>query len=316
MKKPLSQSHILFLSHRPLDLPPAVKNHIGSISTIVNQKPKFFRPFANLHLNWKIRSLHAATPIDAIVIDNPHFITDGLRSFARKFNLSVVADNLNNTFNRNVVLKTQLQGFLLPSIVVNGDQTSAPVEEHTAVVPLSLAQSQFWKLAGYKSKILSLAVIALNPEPAEYTKLATALDVIKSIDPEIYVDVITTSDQDPTPMTARLRKAHLVITVARDPVWTETAAVAVAAGIPLISPKRPLHQFIPPKNFPGYIIADWQIDTLTTVIQNAISHPEETYRLAKNAQSWLKTNLGNTFLPYAWVNGLNELLLLDPETTR
>jgi hypothetical protein len=123
--------------------------------------------------------------------------------------------------------------------MVNGDQTSAPVEEHTAVVPLALAKSHYWKLAGFKSKILSIAVIAMNPNPKELSKLTTALDVVKSIDPDITVDIISANDQDPTPLTTRLRKAHLIISVANDPVWTETAAVAVAAGIPLISPNAP-----------------------------------------------------------------------------
>lgn len=314
MSKPLNQSHILFLSDRPLELPPLVKNQIGSITSIVGKRHKFFRLIGNLHLNWRIRNLHATSPLDAIVVDHPKFISDALRVFANRFNLPIIADNLTNTFDRNVILKTQLQGFILPSVLINGDQTSAPVEAHTAVVPMSLVKSHYWKLAGYKSKMISIALVAIHPDASEYAKVATALDVVKSLDPDITVDIISQNDQDPTPITDRLRKAHLVINVSRDPVWTELAAAAVAAGIPLISPKRPLHRYLQPKFFPGYIIADWQIDTLTTVIQNSLSHPEETYRVAKNAQHWLKSNLGTTFLPLTWLNGLNELLSPDPET--
>jgi len=220
----------------------------------------------------------------------------------------LIADNLNESFSLTPVIRTQLQGFILPSIMLKGSQSVHPVEANSAIVPLALTKPPYWKLAGFKSKILNLVVVAVKPDESQFNTLTKALDVVKSLDPDISVDIISINDQDPNPFIARLRRAHLIINVSSDPVWTETSAAAVAAGIPLISPKRPLHQYIPPKDFPGYIVSDWQIDTLSMIIQNSILHPEETYRIAKNSQHWLKTNLGQTFLPFTWINALQQLL--------
>lgn len=316
MNKPLHQAHVVFLSDRPIQFPASVVEHVGQLTPLIFPQHRFFHFLSSLQCNWRLRNLHATNPIDAIIIDHPKFVSDNLRSFTRKFNIPLIADNLNNTFDHSIITRSQYHGFIASSMCANGNQPSGPIDTHTAVVPLSLSNPQSWKLAGYKSQITSLVVVALNAHPAEYNKLITALDIVKSLDPEMTLDIITANDQNPDPLIKRLRKGHVIINIASDPAWIETAALAVAAGIPLITPKRPIHRYIHPKLLPGYIVGDWQIDTLATVIQNSITHPEETYRIAKNAQHWLKTNLGATFLPMAWVSGLSQLLSPDLETNQ
>lgn len=316
MTKPLNQSHLVFLSDQSFSLPDSVAVHLGRTTFIIDTHNPFFQFFNNLRRNWRLRHLHATTPIDAIIVDHPKFVSEQLRAFAKRYHLPIIANNLNNAFASDIITKSKYAGFLVSSIFAAYDQASTPIDTHSAVVPLFLSHSRYWNLASYKSRILSLAVIALHPHPNQLDQLMSALDVVKSVEPELTIDVITTNDQNPEPLTKRLRKAHLLINVAQDPAWTETTAMTIAAGIPMITSYRPLHHYIHPKFLPGYIVKHWQTDNLIPIIQNSIAHPEETYRIAKNAQHWLKTNLGSTFLPLTWVNGLNQLLSPVPETTQ
>lgn len=315
MTKPLNQSHLLYLSSQSLDLPALVTSQIGQISCIISKPKSRFNFFSNIRFNFKIRNLHATQPIDALIIDHPRYLSDGLRSFVKKFNLPVIANALNFPFTQSLITKQHISGFLLPTCL-SGDYPYSFSESHSAVVPINLAKTEYWKMTSYKSNILQLAVIGLNPDPSQQIKLMAALDVVKSLNPDLSVDLIIPTDANPAPLLDRIYKSHLVINLATDPVYLETTALAVAAGIPVISPKRDIHQFIPPKSFPGYIVSDWQIDTLSTIIQNSLTHPEETYRVAKNSQHWLKTNLGSTFLPLAWVNAVNQLLHASSQTTQ
>jgi len=320
MKKTLSESRLLHISDELLELPPIIQGHLGQLFQLVVNKKKIVRKegivqlkprikaLTNLRTNWAVRKLYANTPFDAIIIDQPKLFSEGLHHFASKHAIPVIVDGVATNFYPNTVTRHFFDGFILPSQLLHESQNMLQPDSNAAVIPVDITKAHYWKSAGYKSQLLNIVVIALNPHQQQLNTLIKALDVVASLNPDLSIDIISTNDQNSVPLLKRIHKAHIVITVANDPVWIETAALTVASGIPLISPKRPIHRYISPKHFPGYIIADWQIDTLSTIIQNSIYHPEETYRVAKNAQHWLKTNIGSTFLPLSWVSALNQLL--------
>lgn len=329
----LSKLHLLYIRDHYVGLPDGIDQQWRKISYLITHPDSLVSHQQNtvmlgsipiisrLILNRSLHTLHQTQSINVIYAVGSEKTHALGRQIARRFGLPLIIE-----FAHSPEAAVALTAPVIGSIVHELEHRPIHSKTPAVVIPTFIAQSRYWRPAGYKQAITKCLVTIDQANQEQFQQI---IDLVAGIGerhrglectfclPESLTKHIQTSlpencvlatlPSTTSEYAALIGDHQLVISCSSLEHALIETAVTIAAGIPFIALENQFTHLI---NQSQPVIESMALHPphIFGTIAGILTHPEIAYQQAKNTQHWLKTNVSDTFLPTAWLAAVSWII--------